>query len=296
MNNRQNAFSQLVDRAVSDSKFSHLRNVVEKELLIYDILFCLDQHGLLDNLVFQGGTLLRLGHGGERLSEDLDFVAGADFNAINLSPIKPGIENFFLKRYGLAVEVTEPKKASGNIESRGITVNRWRVNATINPERKDLPKQRIKIEVANVPAHTKEIVSIRTHYEFLPDGYDDVLIFSETLNEVMADKLISLPANTRYIRYRDIWDLYWLVQRRAEVDMSLVERKIFDYQILAYADSLNRIIKQLPDIVNSPEFQMEMHKLLPSDVFDRTLRKDKFCQHLLSSVQQLFEQIRNSLN
>ena len=290
MNNRQNAFSQLVNRAVSDSEISHIRSAVEKELLIYDILFCLDQHGLLDNLVIQGGTLLRLGHGGERLSEDLKFVAGADFYPTDFSPIKPGIENFFLKRYGLVVEVTEPKKASGSINNRGITVNRWRVNAIINPGQKDLPKQHINIEVSNVPAHTKEIVSIRTHYDFLPDGYDDVLIFSETLNEVMADKLISLPANTRYIRYRDIWDLYCLVQRRAEVDISLVERKIIDYQLLEYVDSLNRIIEQLPDIVNSPEFHMEMHKLLPSDVFDRTLRKDKFCK------LSCYRQFNNCLN
>ena len=296
MNNRQNEFVQLVNRAVSDSKLSHMRNAIEKELLIYNILFCLEQHGLLDNIVFQGGTLLRLGHGGERLSEDLDFVAGANFTPSDLSPIKIRIENFFFQRYGLAVDVKEPKRASRDVESRGITVNRWRVNATLNPERRDLPKQRVKIEVANVPAHTKEIVSIRAHYDFLPDGYDDVLIVSETLNEVMADKLISLPANKRYIRYRDIWDLYWLVKRRAEVDAKLVEQKIIDYQLLEYEDSLNNLIERLPDLVNSSEFHIEMQKLLPSDVFDRTLRKDKFCEHLLLSVQKLFEQIRYSLH
>ena len=296
MNNRQNEFVQLVNRAVSDSKLSHMRNAIEKELLNYNILFCLEQHGLLDNIVFKGGTLLRLGHGGERLSENLDFVAGANFTPSDLSPIKIRIENFFFQRYELAVDVKEPKKASRDVESRGMSVNRWQVNATINPERRDLPKQRVKIEVANVPAHTKEIVSIRAHYDFLPDGYDDVLIVSETLNEIMADKLISLPASKRYIRYRDIWDLYWLVKRRAEVDAKLVEQKIIDYHLLEYVDSLNNLIERLPDIVNSTQFHIEMRKLLPSDVFDRTLRKDKFCEHLLLSVQKLFEQIRYSLH
>lgn len=296
MNNRPNEFVQLVNRAVSDFKLSHMRNAIEKELLIYNILFCLEQHGLLDNIIFQGGTLLRLGHGGERLSEDLDFVAGANFTPSDLSPIKLGIEKFFFERYGLAVEVKEPKKAPKNVESRGVAVNRWRVNATIHPERKDLPRQRVRIEVANVPAHTKEIVSIRAHYDFLPDGYDDVLIVSETLSEVMADKLISLPTNTRYIRYRDIWDLYWLVQRGVQVDMNLVEQKIIDYQLSEYVDSLDKMIKRFPDIVNNPEFHMEMQKLLPSDVFDRTLSKDKFCEHLRSSVQQLFEHVWRSLN
>ncbi len=296
MNNRQNVFAHLVNRAVSDSKFSHMRNAVEKELLIYNILFCFDQHGLFENIVFKGGALLRLGHGGERLSEDLNFVAGADFSPTDFSPVKLGMEKFFSERYGLAVEAEESKIGSGNVERREFPVYRWRINATIYPERKELPKQRIKIDFVDVPAYTKEIVSMRTHYDFLPDGYDDVLIVSETLNEVMADKLVLLPANSRYTRYRDFWDLYWLIKRRAEVDMNLVQRKIIDYHLLDYVESLNKMIERLPDIVNSSEFHTEMQKLLPSDVFDRTLRKDKFCEHLLSSVQKLFEQVWNSLN
>ena len=137
---------------------------------------------------------------------------------------------------------------------------------------------------------------MRTHYDFLPDGYDDVLIVSETLNEVLADKLVLLPANSRHTRYRDIWDLYWLIKRRAEVNTKLVEQKIIDCQLLEYVDSLNKMIERLPDIVNSSEFHTEMQKLLPSNIFDRTLRKDKFCEHLLSSVQKLFEQVWDSLN
>ena len=296
MNNRQNDFVQLVDRAVRDSKFKNLRHAIEKELLIYDILFCLEQHNLLDNIVFQGGTLLRLGHGGERLSEDLDFAAGANFSLTEFSNFKLVVEEFFHKRYGLTVEVKEPRVEPRNDDYDRVTVHRWRVNATMYPERKDLPKQRVKFEVANVPAHTKEIVSIRAHYDFLPDGYDDVLIVSETLREVMADKLISLPANTRYIRYRDIWDLYWLVKRRTDVDTDLVEQKIIDYQLSNYADLLNRMLNQLPNIVKSAEFHTEMRKLLANDVYEYTLQKEKFRTHMLVSVQELFEIVRRSLN
>ena len=296
MNNRQNDFVQLVDRAMRDSNFKHLRHAIEKELLIYDVLFCLEQHNLLDNIVFQGGTLLRLGHGGERLSEDLDFAAGANFSLTDFSNIKFVIEEFFLQRYGLTVEVKEPRVESRNEDCGGVTVYRWRVNAMMYPERKDLPKQRVKFEVANVPAYTKEIVSIRAHYDFLPDGYDDVLIVSETLHEVMADKLISLPANTRYIRYRDIWDLYWLVKRRADIDTDLVEQKIIDYQLSNYTDLLNRTLSQLPNVVISTEFHTEMQKLLPTDVYEYTLRKEKFCTHMLISVQELFAKVQHALN
>lgn len=62
-------------------QFSHMRAVVEKELLHYDLLFVLDRGGLLDNLTFQGGTALRLCYGSSRLSEDLDFLGGKDFSS-----------------------------------------------------------------------------------------------------------------------------------------------------------------------------------------------------------------------
>ena len=48
-------FSALVNRAMTASGHTHMRPVIEKELLHYDILFSLDREGLLDLLAFQGG-------------------------------------------------------------------------------------------------------------------------------------------------------------------------------------------------------------------------------------------------
>ena len=67
----------LVDAAINETpELAPLRPVVEKELLHYEILRALDEAAVLDKLVFQGGTNLRLCHGAPRYSEDLDF-AGA---------------------------------------------------------------------------------------------------------------------------------------------------------------------------------------------------------------------------
>lgn len=49
-------FDHLVQLAMAQVATPQIRPVVEKELLHFDILFCLNQAGLLDNLVFQGGT------------------------------------------------------------------------------------------------------------------------------------------------------------------------------------------------------------------------------------------------
>jgi len=73
-------FANLAERAMVQAGRSHMRPVIEKELLHCDILFGLDRAGLLDELTFQGGTALRLCYGSPRFSEDLDFAGGRDFS------------------------------------------------------------------------------------------------------------------------------------------------------------------------------------------------------------------------
>src|SRR5438132_14181948 len=47
-----------------------------KETIHLHLLSALSDAGVLRHVVFQGGTALRLCYGGERYSEDLDFVCG----------------------------------------------------------------------------------------------------------------------------------------------------------------------------------------------------------------------------
>lgn len=47
-------FDSLVAAVIQQEGLSALRPVVEKELLHYDILFCLSEAGLLKELIFQG--------------------------------------------------------------------------------------------------------------------------------------------------------------------------------------------------------------------------------------------------
>ena len=79
MQTEKNYFLTLVDLAMREPGRLHMRPVIEKELLHYDILFALDNADLLDKLTFQGGTSLRLCYGAPRFSEDLDFAGGINF-------------------------------------------------------------------------------------------------------------------------------------------------------------------------------------------------------------------------
>lgn len=88
-----------------------------------------------------------------------------------------------------------------------VKVDKWQISVITTPENRDIPRQRIKIEIANIPAYTHAYRQLVRNYTVLPDGYSDTLIKVETLEEVMADKLVSLPVATHRIRYRDMWDL-----------------------------------------------------------------------------------------
>lgn len=289
-------FAQLVNRVMQDANVTHMRPVIEKELLHYDILFCLEEKGLLDNLVFQGGTSLRLCRGGNRFSEDLDFAGGRDFSSTRLGEMKDCLQDYIGKRYGLEVIVKEPAVLKEDAEYAELNIDKWQISVITAPDRKAVPRQRIKIEVANVPAYTREALPLIVNYDFLPDGYEDTLIFTETLDEVMADKLVSLPATKRYVRHRDIWDLSWLKQQGAIVQPDLVQRKIADYRLPDYPDRLELMIEKLPNIVTGSDFKNEMKRFLPTDVYDRTLGKDKFEGFLVNTVTELFKELKQKLH
>ena len=288
-------FSRLVGRVMRDSSVANMRPVIEKELLHCDILFCLERENLLDNLVFQGGTSLRLCHGGNRFSEDLDFAGGRDFSSAMLAGMRDCIEGYIGSRYGLEVKVKEPAELEKDPKYAGLDIRRWQVSVTTAPQRRDVPRQRIKIEVTSVPAYTKEAMPLRTNYTFLPDGYDDTLIFAETLDEVLADKLISLPATQGYVRHRDVWDLGWLKQQGATVRQGLAQRKMEDFRLSGSMEMLDDMMERLPGIVAGVEFQNEMKRFLPSDIYDRTLGRKKFERFLTQTVVGLFKELRQKL-
>lgn len=288
-------FRILVEQAMQVAGRQHMRPVIEKELLHYDILFSLEQAGLLQGLAFQGGTALRLCHGAPRYSEDLDFAGGQQFGGNELLAIKACIEEYIGERYGLDVQVKEPEALRAEPDYDGVRVNRWQVSVTTAPERRDLPRQRIRIEVASVPAYTREPRALVNHYDFLPDGYGDLLVLTETLPEIMADKLVSLVNCTRYVRHRDIWDLRWLAQQGAEPDMAMLERKLLDYQVEDYAAKLEAFLGQVSVIIRGKDFADTLGRFIPVDVQQRTLGQARFLDFLVGETTGMLQRVLRSL-
>ncbi|HDZ51464.1 hypothetical protein LCGC14_0112680 [marine sediment metagenome] len=287
-------FAKLVDLAITPGS-EGLRPVIEKEILHYDILFALDRENLLGDLTFQGGTCLRLCYESPRFSEDLDFVGGFDFTQDRLMKIRECVMDHIGMRYGLEVDVKNPKQMSEEVTYWGLKTDRWQVAVTTNAGRADLPRQKIKLEVANVPAHTSTLRPVNRNYNFLPPSYQDLLVPSETKNEIMADKVVSLSACRHYIRYRDIWDLQFLKRSKAVLDPGLVETKIRDYQSDDFKTSLGEMRDDVRKIAMSDTFKNEMIRFIEPASRARTLDKPGFFEYLGDTVSEILSEAYDTL-
>lgn len=289
-------FSSLVERAMEKPGLQGIRHVVEKELFHYDILFALEREGYLNSLVFHGGTCLRLCYNAPRLSEDLDFAGGNDFDSADLKNLASALMDHLNGKYGLEATVKSPKDRKRDPESAMVSVDKWQVSVVTKPGRPDLPRQRIKIEVANVPSHTNELRTLRRNYDFLPDGYDNLLLRAEKMEEIVADKLVAFPmALATHIRYRDIWDLAWLHQRNAALRSDLVETKIADYAISDFDSALRTALSRIPEIVETDKFRGELKRFLPKSIVDATLARDDYSGYLSSTTVELFGKLQREL-
>ncbi len=189
----------------------------------------------------------------------------------------------------------EPKELASLPNYKDIKVDKWQVRIITSPERKDLPKQKIKLEIANIPAYSRTPQSLKHNYDFLPDGYEDMLIMTESLDEIMADKLVALVSCQKYIRYRDIWDLRWLKQHGAIIHKDYVLSKIQDYKVENYQNKLVDMIARLDEIVSSKAFIDEMSRFIPMNVQERTLKRPKFLDFLANENKMLFKALEKMI-
>jgi hypothetical protein len=296
-------FERLVDRAMSNPALTAMRPVVEKELLHYEIFQALDVEGLLKHLVFQGGTALRLCRGSDRFSEDLDFAGGVDFSADKMERITNCVEKRIGDRFGLQVEV-KPKPA--RIGAGHVKVDTWWVSIETSPENPAMPRQRIKLKIANIPAHTRELLPLQANYDSVR-AMPTVMVSTESIDEIMADKVLAFPTSLRdnagrfvevdaaRIRHRDIWDLAWLSRQGAKLDPKLVAAKIGDYGVEGYDALLGQAIERIPAIVKSPQFKTQMSRFIDSATVGKMLSTDGHLDYLSNSAKSLFATMRAEL-
>ena len=281
-------FDQLVDEALKNQQvLAPLRAVVEKELLHQDILRVLSQAGLLARLTFIGGTCLRACYGSKRLSEDLDFTGGSDFNRDSLMAMAQVLVASIKTKYGLEVEVSELVRETGNVDT-------WKLKVQTRPGRKELPAQRINLDVCAIPSYQPRPMLLLNPYG-VEMGTGGLIVQAESREEIFADKLVAFALRPNRIKHRDLWDMAWLHQQGVKLPMDLVPAKLQDHrceqaQFLPLLDARRQSLQT--DVGLATGFRQEMRRFLPADLVTRTVEQAAFWNFLVGLIDDLSSQTR----
>ncbi len=271
-----NLFDQLVNVAMQQQQsLITLRPVVEKELLHHDILRVLSQEGLLHQLTFMGGTCLRACYGASRLSEDLDFTGGHNFTRDQLTTMGQLLSKSLQAKYGLKVEVAEPVREQGNVDT-------WKLKVQTRPGQKDLPAQRINIDVCAIPSYQVRPMVLLNAYG-VDMGTSGLIVRAESREEIFADKLLAFALRPNRLKHRDIWDIAWLTQQKVKPALELIAQKLSDHQVTKPV-YLNAFSERLRNLNNEPqmaiEFQKEMSRFLPNESAKENIKSPLYWTYL----------------
>jgi predicted nucleotidyltransferase component of viral defense system len=278
-----NLFEKLVDEALrSQANLILLRPVVEKELLHHDILREMSSAGLLTGLTFIGGTCLRACYGSARLSEDLDFTGGSDFQRSDLSALARVLTDRLQTRYGLPVSVSEPVKT-------GRKVSTWKLTVETRPGRRHLPPQRIHLDICAIPSHDPRPMMLRNLYG-IDLGTSGLILQAQSREEILADKVIALAFRENRLKNRDLWDIAWLVRQGIELPAELIPLKIRDHQreVAEFTALLGERINALKtEPARRDDFMKELRRFLPAATVRDTIEQGQYWTYLTGVLEDL---------
>jgi predicted nucleotidyltransferase component of viral defense system len=284
-------FDKLVDEAIHNQQaLGPLRVVVEKELLHHDILRVLSGAGLLAQLTFIGGTCLRACYGSSRLSEDLDFTGGVDFTRDQLAAMSIILMQSLKAKYGLEIDVTDPVREEGNVVT-------WKLKVQTRPGRKDIPAQRINIDVCAIPSYQPRPMALRNPYG-IEMGTSGLILQAQSREEIFADKLVAFALRPNRLKNRDLWDIAWLHQQQIKPALDLIKNKLNDHHTPTDA-YLNAFAERSASLNKDPEtakaFRKEMARFLPNETVKETVNSEKFWHYLAHLMEDYLAQITQTM-
>lgn len=182
------------------------------------ILAGLQQGGFFDVAAFYGGTCLRIFHGLQRFSEDMDFSLLAPNDSFDFTQyFQPIIDEFAF--VGRRVEITKKdKKSFGKVESAFLKDNTEVYDVSFQTEK----SIKIKIEVDTNPP-----LCFKTEQRLLlqPRSF---MTQCFTLPDLFAGKMHALVFRSwkNRVKGRDWYDFEWYVRHNVPLDFAHLQERI----------------------------------------------------------------------
>jgi predicted nucleotidyltransferase component of viral defense system len=185
------------------------------------ILAGLYNGGFFDEAAFYGGTCLRIFHGLQRFSEDMDFSLLTPNNSFDFSQyFQPIIDQFAI--VGREVEIKKKEKKSfGKVESAFLKDNTDVYDVSFQTEE----SIKIKIEVDTQPP-----LKFNTEQKLLllPESF---MARCFTLPDLFAGKMHALVyrAWKNRVKGRDWYDFEWYVRHNVPLDFTHLQERVWQF-------------------------------------------------------------------
>ena len=201
-----------------------------KEIIQAITLLGLSRQGFFNNAAFYGGTALRIGHGLNRFSEDMDFTLLNPDPEFLIDSFLKGIEEE-LKSYGLDLTSQKvEKKIATPVESAFLKGNTLAILMTIT--------------AGSLPAsgtHKNELLKVKLEVDTdppVPSGENETLFLTSPipfnyrilkLESLFAGKLHAVLCRqypSGRVKGRDYYDFIWYMNRKVRPDLRYLEAKL----------------------------------------------------------------------
>lgn len=217
------------------------------------VLAGLADGGFFDKAAFYGGTCLRIFHGLNRFSEDMDFTLLKEDSSFNFEQyFQPVIDQFAL--VGRKVEIKKKdKKSFGKVESAFLKDTTDVYDISFQTER----SIKVKIEVDTVPP-----LKFATEQKILlqPKSF---LTRCVTLPDLYAGKMHALVfrAWKSRIKGRDWYDFEWYVRNGIPLDWNHLHERILQFN--GQEMTLDEFKSALRDRLGSADISRVKEDVLP---------------------------------
>lgn len=209
-------------------KNSEERENAIKEILQEIALAGLSRGGFFEKAAFYGGTCLRIFHGLDRFSEDLDFALLKKDPNFHLDHYFPALKKEF-QSYGIEMDIEQKKKREvTEVQSAFLKGNTMALMMTFFPKSEEAKRivsnQRIKIKF-EIDTDNPDGGTTEYRYQMLPAPYE-VRIFDEAT--LFAGKIHAILCRSykNHVKGRDYYDYLFYISKGSKFNLKYLENKL----------------------------------------------------------------------
>ena len=199
-----------------------------KEILQEIALAGLSRGGFFEKAAFYGGTCLRIFHGLNRFSEDLDFALVEKDPNFKLETYFPSLQKEF-QSYGIEMNIEQKSKDNDKeIQSAFIKGNTLMLMMSFFPKNDEAKKvvsnQKLKIKF-EIDTDNPSGGITEHRYKMLPAPYE-VQIFDEAT--LFAGKIHAILCRTfkNHVKGRDFYDYLFYIGKGSKFNIKYLESKL----------------------------------------------------------------------